>query len=191
MARTNAAYKMDYAASIPAHPATVPRRGQPASQPLARPRLRAIPGKGLGAQTSPALHPRVRALVVVAVLLVLVAATVSVARIAVSSLTVQMMLQGERISENIANARSQGLELEVKHSLATNPNRVQDAATTLGMVPDNQVQTLSAQQGFSFGTRDLMVAAASERLAAEVAAEAAAQTSEPEAHLSSDLATSE
>jgi hypothetical protein len=104
-----------------------------------------------------------------AAVVIAVLASVCVARIALSNLTVQMMLNGEQIANEITTARSMGLELEVRHSVATNPNRVQDAATKLGMLPDNQVATLAARQGFSPEVKSLLAQAAGDHMAAAVA----------------------
>ncbi|MDR2672201.1 MAG: hypothetical protein LBC35_02685 [Coriobacteriales bacterium] len=144
---------------------------QDAVAPQARPapQLKALPGKGLGARTRPDIQPWATTAAVMAAVVIAVLASVCVARIALSNLTVQMMLNGEQIANEITTARSMGLELEVRHSVATNPNRVQDAATKLGMLPDNQVATLAARQGFSPEVKSLLAQAAGDHMAAAVA----------------------
>jgi hypothetical protein len=74
---------------------------------------------------------------------------IGIASISFSNATVQILLESDAVSESIANARSTGLELEVKHSVAANPARIQDAAAALGMVPTEQIPTLDATSSLS------------------------------------------
>jgi hypothetical protein len=102
-----------------------------------------------------------------AVLIVL--ATVSVARVSIANATVQMMQTAEQTSAAIEQARAVGLELEVQHSLANNPTRIQDNAASLGILPAGQPATIPARAGFSALTLDQMERAAEEARAAEIA----------------------
>jgi hypothetical protein len=147
----------------------------------AGPNLRAIPGKGLGVRSATKLAPWLRTLIVMSAVFLAVLATTCVTRIAVSNLTVQLMLQAELTSEQIANSRAAGAELEVKHSLATNPNRIQDAATARGIVPGNQADTVQARHGFSAETQNAMAAAVAEQVAQATAEAEAAKAAETEA----------
>ncbi|MDR3136256.1 MAG: hypothetical protein LBU07_02350 [Coriobacteriales bacterium] len=182
MPRSTTAYQLDYY-SATALDVAQPDLSDPAQTLVeTRPRLRALPGKGLDSETAPVSKPWTRTLAVAATAVLLVMATVCIARIALTNLTVQMMARAERVQENIDTARNVGLSLEVKHSLATNPNRIQNAATALSMVPDGAVQTLPARGEFSSEVQSQMATAASAQLAAILAeAEAAAAARQAEA----------
>jgi hypothetical protein len=116
-----------------------------------------------------------------AAVLIAVLATVCVSRIAISNLTVQLMFRAEQTTELISNAKANGAALEVWHSVATNPNRVQDKAAANGVLPGNAVTTLEARHGFTDDVKFIMTAAATEAVNQEVAAAEAAAAAKAEA----------
>ncbi|MDR1088714.1 MAG: hypothetical protein LBL23_05545 [Coriobacteriales bacterium] len=134
-----------------------------------RPALRTIEGTRSRAEAEPRTAPWVRTLVVSCAVVLLVVATVSVARISIANATVQMMQTAEQTSAAIEQARAVGLELEVQHSLANNPTRIQDNAAVLHILPAGQPATVQARNGFSAETLDQMQRAAEEARAAEIA----------------------
>jgi len=78
---------------------------------------------------------------------------VGLTSISVSNATIQMLVNAESVSESILEARSIGLELEVQHSIATNPIRIQEAAVGLGMGPALSTATLEASSALSSTAR--------------------------------------
>jgi len=64
--------------------------------------------------------------------------------IGLSNATVKTLINTEVVSQSIIEARSVGLTLEVQHSFATNPARIQDEAIALGMGPAVKTATLEA-----------------------------------------------
>jgi len=97
-------------------------------------------------------------------------ATVSVARVTIANATVQMMQTSEQTRAAINEVRTEGMELEVEHSLANNPTKIQDTAALMGILPTSQPITLTARDGFSPETILQMNAAAAEVRAAELQA---------------------
>ncbi|MDR2035443.1 MAG: hypothetical protein LBP91_02030 [Coriobacteriales bacterium] len=158
MARTNLAYKQEEQwQSYPAQPIRAPR-----------PELKTIEGQGRGIRTRPQQAPWLNTLAAMSTVVLVVLATVSIARVSISNATVHKMQVAEQTSTSISHARTIGLELEVKHSLANNPTRIQDNAAARGILPSSRLSTLSARDGFSPETVALMSAAANEARAAEL-----------------------
>lgn len=136
---------------------------------LPRPQLRTIEGQGRKTSARTQQAPWIRTLMVMSALAIVVLATVSVARVSFANATVQVLQNSEQLRGAIDQARAEGLELEVQHSLANNPNRIQDAAAGLGILPAGQPETLAAQNNFSEETLAIMQAAAEEAHTAELA----------------------
>ena len=66
-------------------------------------------------------------------------------RVWVTTATVQELIESQSITQSITEARAAGMELEVKHSVLANPNRIQEIASEqLGMSPASQVAYLDA-----------------------------------------------
>jgi hypothetical protein len=170
MARNNLAYKLQEPA----------RRYDAEPVALPRPRLRAIEGQGRASATQPQAAPWLSTLVVMSAIVVIVLATVAVGRVSIANATVQMMQASEQTRSAIDRARAVGLELEVQHSLANNPTRIQDNAAALGVLPAAQPETIPALSGFTPATREQMQNAVKEAQAAAVA-EAAPPTEAAEA----------
>jgi len=113
-------------------------------KPSYRPQIREVPGRKTAGQT--AARPRNMLLPALAVIisLLLMTATVAGLRVAIHAATLQTVVDSESISSEIADARAEGLRLEVEYSIATNPDRIQQmAAEQLGMGPDSQVDYLA------------------------------------------------
>lgn len=159
MARTNLAYQQE----------EQERNYDAQPIPLPRPKLRTIEGQARGTQTRTQQAPWVRTLVVMSAVFLVVLSTVSVARVSVANATVQMMQTSEKTTAAINQARAVGLDLEVQHSLANNPTRIQDNAAMLGILPAQQPVALAAREGFSAETISQMNLAANEARAAELA----------------------
>lgn len=159
MARSNLAYQLPE------------RRQNYKPEPIAmpRPQLRTIEGQGRRTAAKPQQATWVRTLVIMCATIVIVLATTSVARVSISNATVQMMQASEQTQEAIDQARAVGLELEVRHSVANNPNRIQDTAAAMGVLPSGQPETTQARRGFTNETKNQMAAAAEEARAAELA----------------------
>ena len=157
--------------------------------PAPRPRLRTIEGAGRGTRAQSQQAPWIRTAVVMCAVLVVVLSTASVARISLTNATVQMMQTAEDTSLAIDQARTVGLDLEVRHSLANSPTRIQDRAATMGVLPARQPATVEARSGFSAETVRQMNAAASEYKAAELSLlQGAEENTEGEQDLSGDVA---
>lgn len=160
MARTNLAYThKEQQQSYQAEPIALPR-----------PALRTVEGQGRGLRAQSQRAPWVQTLATMSAVVLVVLATVSIARVSIANATVQMMQTSEQTSAAIDEARAQGLELEVKHSLANNPTRIQDAAADRGILPTSQPSTLAALDGFAPETIEQMRAAADAAHAAELKA---------------------
>lgn len=159
MARSNLAYQLE-----------VPKRSYDA-QPIARPRpkLRTIEGQGRATAAQTQQAPWLRTLAIMSTLVLIVLASTSVMRVSVANATVQMMQASEETTAAIEQARAAGLELEVLHSIANNPTRIQDAAANMGILPASQPATVTALSGFTAETQSQMQAAASEVQASQLA----------------------
>jgi len=136
---------------------------------LPRPELRTIEGTKGSAQAQPRPVAWVTQLAVMSAVVIVVLASVSVARVSISNATVQMMQTAEQTRLAIDQTRAAGLDLEVQHSLANNPTRIQDSAASLGILPAGQPVVMEAREGFSAETILQMQVAADEARAAEVA----------------------
>ncbi|MDR1713193.1 MAG: hypothetical protein LBR39_03450 [Coriobacteriales bacterium] len=108
----------------------------------AQPRLRVVPKTGQRAAEQARPQKVAKLLLAVTISVVLFITVVAGVRVALSAATLQTMVASEEVSANIDKARAQGLELEVRYSIATNPDRIQQLAAQQGMVADDQVDYL-------------------------------------------------
>lgn len=97
-----------------------------------RPEIGVIPGQSHQAQAEP-LPSSLVFLAKVAAVVLAVVAVLACGRIALSSAAVTTALETRELSSQIETARSEGNALEVVQSSLSNPTRVKDAATLLGM----------------------------------------------------------
>ena len=164
MSRTNLAYQVNQQQRSP--------RAQ--AIPLERPKLRAIEGQGRGPEAAAKAKPvaiptpQLRALAAISVVVFLVFTTASVAKVSIANATVQLLQTADDISLAIDQARTTGLELEVRHSLENNPTKIQDAAAVRGILPADHSTTIAARSGFAQSTINLMRVAAEEAQALEL-----------------------
>ncbi|MDR3307807.1 MAG: hypothetical protein LBS58_02755 [Coriobacteriales bacterium] len=111
-----------------------------------RPPLRVLPGNGTKARPQQQTMPYARALLGIFLVSVLFVCVVCGVRIAVATATVQTLMSSDAITQSLGEARAAGLELEVRYSVAANPNHIQEAAAQqLGMAPAEQVSYLFAE----------------------------------------------
>jgi hypothetical protein len=114
----------------------------------ARPDLKVLPGRGTDRAAQAALSPQLRAFCGVLIFAVLFISVICGVRGARSAVTLQVVIETQAINESIAQARAEGIELEVQYSIATNPDLIQQlAAEQLGMGPDDQVEYLRPLSG--------------------------------------------
>ncbi len=109
-----------------------PQRHNPPQEAPAR-RLRVIKGAGHSAQHAPklslaAVHGFKAAIVVIAVL-----AVVCLVRVFASVSTVQALEASASLQTQIEEARATGNELEIQHSVLSNPTSIQKKAAKMGM----------------------------------------------------------
>ena len=101
-----------------------------------RPPLRVVPGRP---QHDPALKPLgslAWSCFKIAIVVMLFLGLVLAVRVAITTQIVSTMMASEQSTEQIAEARAVGLELEVQHAIAPNPTHIQEiAGTDLGMAP--------------------------------------------------------
>lgn len=97
-----------------------------------RPEIGVIPGEGRQVRSEPLPASAVSLAKAFAVVLAVVA-VLGCVRISLSSATVMTALETRELSSQIETARSEGNALEVVQSSLSNPTRVKDAATLLGM----------------------------------------------------------
>jgi len=77
------------------------------------------------------------------------AVAIGLTSIGLSNATVQTLINTEAVAQSIVEARSAGISLEVQHSFATNPIRIQDEALALGMGPAAKTATVEAASALS------------------------------------------
>lgn len=102
------------------------------SRHVRRPEIGVIPGEGRQVRSEPLPASATSLAKVIAVVLAVVA-VLGCVRISLSSATVMTALETRELSSQIETARSEGNALEVVQSSLSNPTRVKDAATLLGM----------------------------------------------------------
>ena len=152
MARSNLAYRREVVEqSYDAQPMPSPRS-----------RLRTIEGNGRKTAAQAQVAPWTNTLIAMSIVVAVVLATVSIARVTIANATVQMMQTAVQTQAAIDFANAAGIDLEVKHSLANNPTKIQDLAASMGILPSSQPVTLAAQSGFSEETIAQMQLAALE-----------------------------
>jgi hypothetical protein len=73
---------------------------------------------------------------------------VLVARVAFANATMELLADSARVAQSTEAQRAEGLRLETKYAIATNPTAIQEvAATSLGMSPDPRVDYLHISAG--------------------------------------------
>ena len=97
-----------------------------------QPDISVMPGRG-ARNASDSLSPNVILLAKVAAVVLVVLALLGVARVTLSSATVTAALETQQLSSQIEMARVDGNKLEVAQSTLSNPTRIKDAASGLGM----------------------------------------------------------
>jgi hypothetical protein len=116
------------------------RRERPQQQPQQP--LRVLPGTRTRPDVQQGLAPIWRVLFVTGIVMALFFGAVWWARVALSEATMEILVNSEQTTQDIEKERSKGSELEVAYSVASNPQKIQEAATQLGMAPDSQVDYL-------------------------------------------------
>ncbi len=116
---------------------------QAAPQTHTRRRLRVIEGEGRSAQHAPkltmaAVHGYKAAMVIIAVL-----AVVCLARVFMSVSTVQALEASASLQTQIEEARATGNELEIQHSVLSNPATIQKKAAKMGMSAPKSTERLT------------------------------------------------
>lgn len=105
------------------------------------PDISVMPGRRQQAQSQPLPSSIIFLAKTIAVVLV-VLALLGCVRITLSSATVTTALETRELSSQIDSARSEGNSLEVAQSSLSNPTRIKDAATQLGMSAPAYVATI-------------------------------------------------
>lgn len=96
------------------------------------PAISVVPGRGV--RPEPAGMPAAAlALAKLCAAVFVVLAIVAVARVAITSATASCALETKAIEQKIDEARTEGSELEVAQSVLSNPSRIKNKATSLGM----------------------------------------------------------
>lgn len=106
-----------------------------------RARIRVFPGSAPRTTVQTASAAFFLVAKAVAVVLVLVT-VVGFARIALNSATVTTSLATQEISSELSEARSYAATLEVQQSTLSNPSRIKEAATDLGMAAPLETATI-------------------------------------------------
>jgi len=140
--------------------------------PQAKPALRTVPGGRTQpqAQGFKALAPLFKTVLATGTATVMLLTAICCGRIFLVNLTVEAAAEADSLSSAIEQARSNSIELEKEHALATNPARIQEAAAKLGMVPDTDIQTLTATSSLTPQAISALDELAAQALAAEEAA---------------------
>jgi cell division protein FtsL len=113
--------------------------------PAPAPRFRVLPGNGQDAAQRQSLSPQVLFLFKLVLATMIFVACLGGLRVWITTATVQELIESQSIIQAISEARATGMELEVKHSVLANPNRIQEIASEqLGMSPAAQVAYLDA-----------------------------------------------
>jgi hypothetical protein len=172
------------------------------SEPENKPALRAIPGRkpDAAAQTRP--HSLLKTSIIMFAIVVLNVSLVSIGRVYLVNLTVEATMAEVETQDAIAEARADGLKLEMQYALLASSTAIQKQANMLGLVPA-AIETLPAQDTLTpqaataindaIAQQEAARIAAAESLAAQQraaqAAAAAAQRAAQEAAAASELAT--
>ena len=123
-------------------PQQAPRPNRnPQSQP--RRNWRVIPGEGRSAQHAPKLSMAAVHGFKAAMAIVVVLAVVCLARVFMSVSTVQAMEASASLQTQIEEARATGNELEIQHSVLSNPTTIQKKAAKIGMSAPKNTERLT------------------------------------------------
>ncbi|MCD8199793.1 MAG: cell division protein FtsL [Coriobacteriaceae bacterium] len=118
-----------YGSAVPA-PRPEPRP-EPAPEP--RPDVRVLPGRGESAAKLATLSATAVNIFKLALVATVLVAVVAVARVALCSATVESNRAIQDLEAQITTASAETNELEIEHSLLSNPTRVEKEAKKLGM----------------------------------------------------------
>lgn len=110
-----------------------------------QPRIDVVPGGRSKTQSQGLPEGVLLAARIAAVALVLLAA-LAMARVALSSATIEASLQEQELSEQIEEARSTGTTLEVSESALSNPSRLKQEASALGMSAGSTSETIVLEE---------------------------------------------
>lgn len=123
------------------------RRSREQEQPLRQP-LRVLPGRRAETEAQQGLAPLWRALFITGIVVALMIGAVLVARVAFANATMELLADSARVAQSTELGRAEGLRLEVRYAVATNPAAIQEvAATSLGMSPDPRIDYLRISAG--------------------------------------------
>jgi hypothetical protein len=82
-------------------------------------------------------------LFITGIVVALTIGAVLVTRVALANATMELLADSARIAQSTETMRAEGLRLEVRYAIATNPASIQEAAASmLGMAPDPRVDYL-------------------------------------------------
>lgn len=117
------------------------RREQPARAP--RPNIHVVPGKGRDTKLKQGLSAIAVSSFKLVVALAVVFAAVLCVRVGLSVATVQSMANASELSTQIEDARDASTDLEIQHSVLTNPTNIQKKASDLGMAAPKETTYLT------------------------------------------------
>jgi cell division protein FtsL len=87
-------------------------------------------------------------LFITGIVVALMIGAVLVARVAFANATMELLADSARVAQSTELGRAEGLRLEVRYAVATNPAAIQEvAATSLGMSPDPRIDYLRISAG--------------------------------------------
>jgi len=112
-----------------------------------RPPLRVIPGSAPSTVQKPALAPFWRLFFKVSVAVILFVGLLFVARVGLADATMLLYTKSAQISKSIEAERAEGASKEAEFLLASNPARILEEASHLGMAPDQQIGYLHITLG--------------------------------------------
>lgn len=97
----------------------------------AQPSISVVPGRGR--EQSPSLSPSAVFVAKVAAILLVAFALLGVVRVTLNSAAVSAAVESQQLSGQIEEARTEGNQLEVTQSALSNPTRVKETASAMGM----------------------------------------------------------
>lgn len=121
---------------------TYPERSPRTSEP----RVRVVRGARPARSQAPALPANALFIAKVIAVALVVLAAVGFVRVALSAAAVSTSVSSQQLSNQISDARSEGASLEVAQSTLSNPQRVRQQASALGMVAATEVGTIVLPQ---------------------------------------------
>ncbi|MDR0888606.1 MAG: hypothetical protein LBM21_01770 [Coriobacteriales bacterium] len=111
-----------------------------------RPAFRTVQGAKADAKPNALAAHLTRKVVVAASAILVFVVAVCVARVALTTATVQALSDSQQLTQDVSDARTAGYQLEVQHAVAASSTHIQDvAANSLGMSQDPSIETYPAQ----------------------------------------------